>query len=257
MSTLLDGKHAVVTGGGRGIGPVIARELARHGARLTLIGLEAEPIERTCAELAGIADVYGCQVDIGEPDSVSRAFAAIHERTPQIDILVNNAGIGASRAFLKTDLTMLNRIMNVNLNGTFLCTQAALPGMIARGAGRIVNLASMTGVKGYRYATAYCASKHAVVGLTRALALELARSGITVNAVCPGIADTDMGHEAVDQVVRSTGKNAAEAQKIITAFNPQGRFVKPGEVANAVAWLCLPGSESITGQTIMVSGGEI
>ena len=257
MSKLLDGKHAVVTGGGRGIGPVIARELARHGASLSLIGLEADAIERTCAELAGIADVHGLQVDIGDPDSVQRVFAAVHKRAPQIDMLVNNAGIGASRAFLKTDLAMLSRIMSVNLGGTFLCTQAVLPGMIARGNGRIINLASMTGVKGYSYAAAYCASKHAVVGLTRALAQELARSGITVNAICPGIADTDMGHQAVEQVVRSTGKSPSEAQKIITSFNPQGRFVKPEEVANAVAWLCLPGSESITGQTILVSGGEI
>jgi NAD(P)-dependent dehydrogenase (short-subunit alcohol dehydrogenase family) len=148
-------------------------------------------------------------------------------------------------------------MMTVNLDGTFHCIQAALPGMLNAGWGRIINIASTTGLIGYAYVTAYCASKHAVVGLTRALALEVATKSVTVNAVCPGFTDTDLLKESVANIVAKTGRTPEEAHAELAARNPQKRLVQPDEVANAVAWLCLPGSEAVTGQTIAVAGGEV
>jgi NAD(P)-dependent dehydrogenase (short-subunit alcohol dehydrogenase family) len=148
-------------------------------------------------------------------------------------------------------------MMAVNLDGTFHCTQAALPGMLAGGWGRIVNIASTAGLFGYGYVTAYCAAKHGVVGLTRALALEVATKGVTVNAVCPGYTDTDIVKETVANIAAKTGRTPEEAQSELTSRNPQKRLIRPEEVANAVAWLCLPGSEAITGQAIAVAGGEV
>jgi NAD(P)-dependent dehydrogenase (short-subunit alcohol dehydrogenase family) len=148
-------------------------------------------------------------------------------------------------------------MLAVNLTGTYLCTRAALPEMVARGTGRIVNVASTAGLVGYAYVAAYCAAKHGVVGLTRALALECAKSGVTVNAVCPGYTETDLIREAVAGIVHKTGRSEAEARAALVARNPQARMVQPAEVANAVLWLCLPGSEAITGQAIAVAGGEV
>ena len=147
--------------------------------------------------------------------------------------------------------------MSVNLDGTYHCTQAALPSMLATGWGRIVNIASIAGLRGYEYVSAYCASKHAVVGLTRSLAMEFVTKGVTVNAVCPGYTETDMVTNAVANITAKTGRTADEAMTDLLTRNPQKRLIQPAEVANAVAWLCLPGSEAITGQAIVIAGGEV
>jgi NAD(P)-dependent dehydrogenase (short-subunit alcohol dehydrogenase family) len=229
----LTGKHAVVTGGNRGIGAAIVRALQEHGARVTV--------------------VHRATVDVADGDAVARAFAGMG----RVDILVNNAGQAGSAPFGKTDHELWRRMMSVNLDGTYYCMQAALPGMREAGWGRIVNIASTAGLVGYRYVSAYCAAKHGVVGLTRAVALEVATSGITVNAVCPGYTETDMASDAIAKIAERTKRTREEARAELEAHNPQHRLVRPEEVANAVAWLCLPGSEAITGQTIAVAGGEV
>ncbi len=195
--------------------------------------------------------------DVTDPESVKKAFDSARARFGEIAILVNNAGQAASAPFLKTDPALWRRMMAVNLDGTFHCTQAALAGMLAAGWGRIINIASTAGMTGYGYVTAYCAAKHGVVGLTRALAVEVATKGVTVNAVCPGFTDTDIVKEAVANIVAKTGRTAEQAQAELASRNPQKRLVRPEEVANTVAWLCLPGSEAITGQAIAVAGGEV
>jgi NAD(P)-dependent dehydrogenase (short-subunit alcohol dehydrogenase family) len=229
----LSGKHAVVTGGNRGIGAAVVRLLESHGARITI--------------------VHRSTVDISDGDAVSRAFSTLG----QIDILVNSAGYANSAPFTKTDDALWRRTLDVNLNGTYYTMHAVLPGMQKSGWGRIVNIASTAGLVGYRYVSAYCAAKHAVIGLTRSVALEVATSGITVNAVCPGYTDTDMVREAVSTIVERTKRSRDEALAELVSHNPQRRLVQPEEVANTVAWLCLPGSESITGQAIAVAGGEV
>ena len=229
----LTGKHAVVTGGNRGIGAAIVRALQEHGARVTV--------------------VHRATVDVADGDAVALAFAEM----PRVDILVNNAGQAASAPFGKTDHALWRRMLSVNLDGTYYCMQAVLPGMRDAGWGRIVNIASTAGLVGFRYVSAYCAAKHGVVGLTRAVALEVATLGITVNAVCPGYTETDMASDAIAKIAERTKRTREEARAELEAHNPQHRLVRPEEVANAVAWLCLPGSEAITGQTIAVAGGEV
>jgi NAD(P)-dependent dehydrogenase (short-subunit alcohol dehydrogenase family) len=229
----LTGKHAVVTGGNRGIGAAIVRALQEHGARVTV--------------------VHRATVDVADGGAIARAFGAMG----RVDILVNNAGQAASAPFGKTDHELWRRMLSVNLDGTYYCMQAVLPGMREAAWGRIVNIASTAGLVGYRYVSAYCAAKHAVVGLTRAVALEVATFGITVNAVCPGYTETDMASDAIATIAERTKRTREEARAELEAHNPQHRLVRPEEVANAVAWLCLPGSEAITGQTIAVAGGEV
>ncbi|HSY83731.1 MAG TPA: SDR family NAD(P)-dependent oxidoreductase [Gemmatimonadaceae bacterium] len=229
----LTGKHAVVTGGNRGIGAAIVRALQEHGARVTII--------------------HRATVDVADGAAVARAFAAMG----RVDILVNNAGQAGSAPFAKTDHDLWRRMLSVNLDGTYYCMQAVLPGMREAGWGRIVNIASTAGLVGYRYVSAYCAAKHGVVGLTRAVALEVATLGITVNAVCPGYTETDMASDAIAKIAERTKRTREEARAELEAHNPQHRLVRPEEVANAVAWLCLPGSEAITGQAIAVAGGEV
>jgi 3-hydroxybutyrate dehydrogenase len=188
---------------------------------------------------------------------VQRAFARAEQEFGPAAILINNAGQAASAPFQKTDMALWQRMLDVNLTGTFLCAQAALAGMLPSGYGRIVNIASIAGLAGAPYVAAYCAAKHGVIGLTRALALEFARKNITVNAVCPAYTETDMVGAAVANIVAKTGRSADEARAELVRRNPQGRLMQPQEVANTVLWLCLPGSEAITGQAISVSGGEV
>jgi NAD(P)-dependent dehydrogenase (short-subunit alcohol dehydrogenase family) len=251
---LLAGKHALVTGGTRGIGSVIASVLLSHGARVTVLGRHvvptnsADPIDENRSNAVA---------DVTDPSSVAEAFQQARSKFGPIEILVNNAGQAASAPFLKTDSALWRRMHAVNLDGTFHCTQAAIPDMLAAGWGRIVNIASTAGLTGYGYIAAYCSSKHAVIGLTRALAVEVATKGITVNAVCPGYTDTDMVKETVANIVAKTGRTPEQALAELTARNPQKRLINPQEVATTVAWLCLPGSESITGQAIAISGGEV
>jgi NAD(P)-dependent dehydrogenase (short-subunit alcohol dehydrogenase family) len=256
-SDLLSGKHAIVTGGTRGIGAAVTRALLDHGARVTVLGRSAEPRPEAGLDFNPSGGPAYATADVGDPLAVAHAFESARARSGPIDILVNNAGQAASAPFLKTDANLWRRMMTVNLDGAFHCIQAALPGMIAAGWGRIINMASTAGLTGYAYVTAYCASKHGVVGLTRALALEVATKSVTVNAVCPGFTDTDLLKESVANIVAKTGRTPEDARSELAARNPQKRLVQPEEVANAVAWLCLPGSEAVTGQTIAVAGGEV
>jgi NAD(P)-dependent dehydrogenase (short-subunit alcohol dehydrogenase family) len=253
----LAGRHAVVTGGGRGIGAAIAQALAREGATVSVLGRDAARLATQVEALGGTARAQAIGVDVTDEASVRNAFAAVRERFGRVDILVNNAGQAESAPLAKTDLALWHRMVAVNLTGTFLCTREAVGEMTKRGSGRIVNVASTAGLVGYSYVSAYCAAKHGVIGLTRAAALEAARSGVTVNAVCPGYTETDIVQDAIENIVKKTGKTEAEARAALVARNPQGRMIQPDEVAAAVVWLCLPSSGSITGQAIAVAGGEV
>jgi NAD(P)-dependent dehydrogenase (short-subunit alcohol dehydrogenase family) len=255
MSQDLQGRHALVTGAARGIGAAIARMLAQQGARVTLLGRKRETLSALAAELPG---EHGFVVaDVAVEAQVQAAFAQARAARGPVTILVNNAGQAESAPFAKTSLALWQQMLDVNLTGTFLCTQAALPDMLAAGGGRIVNIASTAAQKGYAYVSAYAAAKHGVLGLTRSLALELARRGITVNAVCPGYTETDILRESIANVVAKTGRSEAQARAEFAAGNPQQRIVQPGEVADAVRWLCGEGASAITGQAISVSGGEV
>jgi NAD(P)-dependent dehydrogenase (short-subunit alcohol dehydrogenase family) len=253
----LQGRHALVTGAGRGIGAEIARALAAGGAELTLVGRNRATLDALAAALGDGTKAHGVVADVTEPAQVAAAFAAARERFGPVAVLVNNAGQAASAPIAKTSTDLWSRMIAVNLTGTFLCAQAAVPDMLGIGWGRIVNIASTAGQRGYAYVTAYAAAKHGVVGFTRSLALELARKSITVNAVCPGYTETDILRESIDNVVAKTGRSAEEARAGFAAVNPQDRIVQPAEVADAVRWLCGAGASAITGQCISVSGGEV
>lgn len=261
MARALEGRHALVTGGGRGIGAAIARRLLDDGASVTLLGRDCTVLDAAVQALQPHvtpgAKLGAATADIADADAVAAAFALAAEARGPITLLVNNAGQAHSAPFGKTDLAQWQRMLDVNLTGTFLCTQAALPAMLAQGWGRIVNVASTAGLIGYGYVSAYCAAKHGVIGLTRALALELASKGITVNAVCPGYTETDIVRDAVANIVDKTGRTAEQARAELAARNPQKRLVQPEEVADAVAWLCQPSASAINGQAVPVAGGEV
>ncbi|MCP2010333.1 SDR family NAD(P)-dependent oxidoreductase [Duganella violaceipulchra] len=258
----LAGKHALVTGGARGIGAACALALLLRGARVTLAGRDAQALQAAVVSMNAIAQPLGGAVamqvlDVTDEASVRSGFAAAVACFGRVDILVNNAGQAAPAPFGKTDAALWQRMLDVNLTGTFHCTQAALPGMLEAKWGRIVNVASTAGLVGYRYVSAYVAAKHGVIGLTRALALEVATKGVTVNAVCPGYTETDIVREAVANIIARTGRSADEARAELAAGNPQKRLVQSEEVASAVAWLCLPEAGAMNGQSVAVAGGEV
>lgn len=252
----LQGMHAVVTGASRGIGAVIAAQLATEGVRVSLFARDKTKLAAVGAEL-GADRAQAIGADVADEASVEAGFAAARRRFGDVQLLINNAGQAASAKFTETDPTLWNRILGVNLTGTYLCTRAAVPDMLSQGFGRIVNIASIAGLRGATYLSAYVTSKHAVIGLTRSLALEYATRNITVNSVCPGYVDTDIVRHAVANIARKTGRSEADALGTLVATNPQGRLVTCVEVANAVMWLCRPGTESLTGQSIVLSGGEV
>jgi NAD(P)-dependent dehydrogenase (short-subunit alcohol dehydrogenase family) len=244
-------QHVVVTGGGSGIGAAIAKAMIEAGARVTLMGRNAEKLRDKAEELSTDMQV----ADVTDRAQVATAFAAAAGQNGVVTILVNNAGAAEAAAFGKMDDELWDSLIAVNLTGVYNCTKAVIAAMAEAGSGRIVNIASTAALTGYAYVSAYCAAKHGVVGLTRALALEYARKGITVNAVCPGYTNTDIIEQAIDKIVAATGRSRDEALAEMVKVNPQQRLIEPEEVAATVMWICQ--QESITGQAIAVAGGEV
>ena len=255
----LEGKHAIVTGGSRGIGAAVAAALVHRGADVTIMGRSAEFLERKAAELRGErgATVAAEECDVADGASVTNAFARATANLGPAYILVNNAGVATSRKFSEITRQIWDETIGVNLTGTFLCTSEVIPAMIEAKSGRIVNISSTAGLRGYRTMTAYAASKHGVIGFTKSLALETAKLGITVNAVCPAYTDTDMAAGAIKALTEKLGKTESEAMEMLTRPIPRGRLITPEEVASAVAWLCSPEASGVTGIAMPVAGGEV
>jgi NAD(P)-dependent dehydrogenase (short-subunit alcohol dehydrogenase family) len=251
----LAGRHALVTGAGRGIGAAIAARLVAEGARVTVLSRTQAEIDAVATRLGSAAQAL--TADVTQAEQTRRAFEQAAASFGPIDILVNNAGQARSGLLHKAPEELWHEMLSVNLTGVYHGIRAVLPGMLERGFGRIANIASTSGLRGYPYVAAYCAAKHGVIGLTRALALEVAQRGVTVNAVCPGFTETALIEDAIANIRKVTGRSAEAAREALTRTNPQGRLIEPAEVAHAVAWLCLPGSESVTGQSIAVAGGEV
>lgn len=250
MTAELKGRTALVTGGGTGIGAAIAENLCAAGADVVICGRRVAELERVAGALP--ACTYR-QVDVTDEEAVLRLFADIDAP----DIVVANAGAAESAPIEKTDLALWHRMIGVNLTAAYLVAREGIKAMRDKGWGRVVFVSSIAGLRGYAYVSAYCAAKHGVIGLTRSLAVETARRGITVNAVCPGYTETPMLEKSIENITRHTGMASGDAGKALLAGNPMGRFITPEEVAAAVAWLCLDTSGSVSGQAIGVSGGEV
>lgn len=250
MSNLAD-RHAVVTGGGSGIGAAVAHAMSEAGARITLIGRDAGKLKAKAKQLGAEFQV----ADVTDREAIAQAFNEAAGRSGTVSVLVNNAGAAASAPFNRMDDSLWDDMLAVNLTGVYNCTRVSIGAMAEAGFGRVVNIASTAALKGYAYVSAYCAAKHGVVGLTRALALEYAKKGVTVNAVCPGYTNTDIIEEAIDNIVSATGRSRDEALDELLKVSPQERLIEPQEVAATVMWICR--QEAITGQSIAVAGGEV
>jgi 3-hydroxybutyrate dehydrogenase len=249
MEQLLAGKRALVTGGGRGIGAAIARALAAAGARVLVCGRTKPDLDAVAAEIGG--DAVG--VDLADRAATDAMLAGVG----QIDVLVNNAGVAESAPLERTEDAMWDRILELDATAPFRVTRALAPAMIKAGFGRIINVASNAGVSGYGYSAAYCAAKHAMVGMTRALAIDLARTGVTINALCPGWVETRLADEAVARIAAKTGRSEDEARAQLAQMSPQRRMITPEEVAHAALMLCGHGARGIHGQTIVIDGGAV
>ena len=253
----LHNQHVLVTGAGTGIGAAIALACGGAGARVSLVGRRRDPLVAVQASLGPTRAHVVDDFDVTDEKKVHAGVAAARNAFGPVDVLVNNAGEAPSAPLTKIDLATWQHVLAVNLTGTFLVTREVVPDMIVKRAGRVINIASTAGLVGYAYVSAYAAAKHGVIGLTRSLALEFARAGITVNAVCPGYTDTDLFERAVDNIVAKTKRSRDDARATLAASNPQGRLVTPEEVARTVLWLASADAASITGQAIVIAGGEV
>lgn len=242
------GRRVLITGGGTGLGADLARAFATEGAEVVIAGRNAVPLDALSSQMPGIVPIVA---DVTDETSVRALF----KTAGPVDIVIANAGAADSAPFGRTTLEQWNAMLAVNLTGVFLTLREGLNQM--SGWGRLISVASTAGLKGYAYVAPYAAAKHGVVGLTRSLALELARKDITVNALCPGFLDTEMTARSVDTIVAKTGKSASEARAALTGVNPQNRLVQPAEVTAAALWLCGPASAGINGQAIAIAGGEV
>jgi NAD(P)-dependent dehydrogenase (short-subunit alcohol dehydrogenase family) len=254
----LSGRTAVVTGGGRGAGAAIAGQLAAAGASVVVAARTACDVEAVAADIraaGGRAVAVPC--DVADPDAVAELARAASRTFRHVDILVNNAGIAFAAPIHRTPLAEWNRLMSVNATAAYLCVQAFLPAMLERHWGRVVNIASTAGLSGDRYISAYAASKHALVGLTRAAAAETAPYGVTVNAVCPGYLATEMTDASVGRIVEATGRSREDAWKALRDRNPQRRLLDPQEVAAAVLYLCSDAARGVNGEALVIDGGEL
>ena len=248
----LSGNHAVVTGGGKGIGAAIARALRSAGATVTVMGRDAGALAAIAEEI----DAQPITVDLTDQKTCEQAFADAAKLGGAVDILINNVGAADSAPFERTTMQFWTTMISLNMTVAFLCSQQVIPAMRAKSSGRIINIASTASLKGYPYVSAYCAAKHGLLGLTRALAAETASYGVTVNAICPGFTETDMLARSVQTIMNVTGRSADKAREDLARTNPQGRFITPEEVAATVLWLCSPEAASVNGQAIAVDGGE-
>jgi 3-hydroxybutyrate dehydrogenase len=247
---MLAGRRVLITGGGTGVGAEMARGFAAAGAEVVVAGRRSEPLETVAAGTTGVRAVVA---DVTDEAGVAQLFAA----AGPVDIVVANAGAAESAPLARTTVDMWERMVAVNLTGVFLTLRAGVRHMEGRGWGRLITVASTAGLKGYPYVSAYTAAKHGAVGLTRAVAQEVAGAGITANALCPGYLDTEMTERTVANIMSTTGRSHDEALKALTRTNPQGRLIQPSEVVAAALWLCAPGSEGINGQAIAIAGGEL